>query len=557
MIGDFSKFGKDAEKKLNRELHELGRHANFKDLVDAAADAGEQAGQEFVDEFGDQVVRGGRKAGKLSGKAMKDAIGEALDGVRDTAEGTFDFISNAVTSVGKGLTSVVALTSKLGPALIAKLIAGPPVIAALILGLSGLASQLSNLLGLLGLIPGAASVAIASFVPLIVAFQGFGDAIEAIVDGDPDKIREALKGLSPAARSVAKEFQKVLPVFREMRKIVQQAFFQEMTGALTRLAVALSPALTGGMALVATAFGELADVFSRKLATPQVADAIARIFEVTARVVAALGGGGLRLLEGFLAVIVASLPTVEKLATAFAGLLTNLGDKLLAAVQNGEFQRWLDEALATAGTLFTTFTLLMETIRILFSLTDSEGKAFLDNINEALRVLNSYLKDPTVKQALLGLIQLFKFIVFQIVAAGIAFASMALFVGFVIQKVRDLLHWIDRLAAKSSVFNIIRPFLVSPLVPKLLAEGDVIRRPTLAVVGEAGPEAVVPLNNPRRARQVMSQAGLLDMGFGGGAQAPLVQVFLGTQEITDILDVRVHRAIGAESRALANGPRAA
>lgn len=52
-----------------------------------------------------------------------------------------------------------------------------------------------------------------------------------------------------------------------------------------------------------------------------------------------------------------------------------------------------------------------------------------------------------------------------------------------------------------------------PDIP-LLANGAVVRRPTLALIGEAGPEAVVPLTRPNRAAEVMAEAGL--SGRGGG-----------------------------------------
>jgi len=320
---------------------------------------------------------------------------------------------------------------------------------------------------------------------------------------------------------------------------------------------ALGPALAGGLANVATAMGELLDAFSRRLATPAVADQIARIFEATGRIITALGAGGMRLMEGFLAVVVASLPVVEKLLGLFGQLLTTVGDKLIAAVESGEFQRWIDEALATGAELVKTFQLLWEFVTLLFGLTREEGKKFLEDLNAGLATLNSYLKDPTIREALKGLLQMFSLILGQVLAIGLAFTSISLFIGFVIAKVRELLGWLDRLVGKSKILGVIRSFVVSPVLPALLAEGDVVRRPTLAMIGEAGPEAVVPLNNPKRAREVMSRAGLLNMGFGGGGGAPTVQVFLGTREITDILDVRVVRALGAESRALANGPRAA
>lgn len=48
-----------------------------------------------------------------------------------------------------------------------------------------------------------------------------------------------------------------------------------------------------------------------------------------------------------------------------------------------------------------------------------------------------------------------------------------------------------------------------PNIPQL-ARGAVINRPTMAIVGEAGTEAVVPTNDIARARQLLAQAGILD-----------------------------------------------
>ncbi len=48
-------------------------------------------------------------------------------------------------------------------------------------------------------------------------------------------------------------------------------------------------------------------------------------------------------------------------------------------------------------------------------------------------------------------------------------------------------------------------------IPKM-AHGGMISKPTLAMIGEAGPEAVVPLTKPGRASQIMQEAGLV----GGG-----------------------------------------
>lgn len=91
----------------------------------------------------------------------------------------------------------------------------------------------------------------------------------------------------------------------------------------------------------------------------------------------------------------------------------------------------------------------------------------------------------------------------------------------------------------------------------LLASGGLIKAPTLAVVGEAGPEAVVPMSDPSRAAAVARQTGLLDMigSVGGHAEAINVRVFLGTREITDILDTRIDKKMDAQARELAYGTR--
>lgn len=95
-----------------------------------------------------------------------------------------------------------------------------------------------------------------------------------------------------------------------------------------------------------------------------------------------------------------------------------------------------------------------------------------------------------------------------------------------------------------------------PHIP-LLATGGLINAPTLAVVGEAGPEAVIPLSDPARAAAVAKQTGLLDLigSRAGHAEATSIHVYLGTREITDILDVRIDKKLDAQANELAYGTR--
>ena len=42
------------------------------------------------------------------------------------------------------------------------------------------------------------------------------------------------------------------------------------------------------------------------------------------------------------------------------------------------------------------------------------------------------------------------------------------------------------------------------------AAGGIISHPEIAMIGEAGPEAILPLNNPRRSFEILGESGLLN-----------------------------------------------
>lgn len=77
------------------------------------------------------------------------------------------------------------------------------------------------------------------------------------------------------------------------------------------------------------------------------------------------------------------------------------------------------------------------------------------------------------------------------------------------------------------------------------AEGGLVQQPTQALIGEAGPEVVIPLTKPNRAAQLMRQSGLAGML---SAAASIVNVFIGNEQ----LDARMVRVVEANNTALGN-----
>jgi phage-related protein len=94
-----------------------------------------------------------------------------------------------------------------------------------------------------------------------------------------------------------------------------------------------------------------------------------------------------------------------------------------------------------------------------------------------------------------------------------------------------------------------------PHIPKL-ARGAFLKHPTLALLAEAGPEVVLPTNDPARARALINESGL-DKALDFHATTPkvAVQVFIGNRELTDIVDTRVTIANDNTARQLAFGAR--
>lgn len=81
------------------------------------------------------------------------------------------------------------------------------------------------------------------------------------------------------------------------------------------------------------------------------------------------------------------------------------------------------------------------------------------------------------------------------------------------------------------------------------AEGGIVTGPTNALIGEAGPEAVIPLSKPARAAEIMNEAGLSSM------LSPSINVFIGNQQIDAYIDARVNANNAVTARSLAYGSR--
>ena len=570
IIADTDQFEKKLSKSLDDSVKEASKSKNFTPLVDALGDAGDDGGREFGDRFEKRAKRrvgsGGfadalRAPFKAAFSALSQIAGKAFVAGFEQFTKSADLGGSLLTNLGKGISGAFASLASSGPVGLAALGGGILIALGAFIAIAPLAvsaifavgGALFSLLGLLNAAPAAFAIAVAALVPLVLAFGGFGEALTAIGQGDLEKTNEALKKLSPSARGVAREFQKLQPFFKGLQQNVQESFFSRLTGSLTALQKALGPAVSGGLQNVAFALGGVVKQILALASKPGAADLLSRLFETTSRIITDAGPGIVRFLTAIGKAVEGALPSLEKLGGKLGDAFTAFGDFIIEKVNDGSFQEFLDSAFTTLEKIGVIVLEVLGLFKDMFATTDESGQTFLDDVAEAVRKLREFFQSPEGKEFIENMIILAEdFGDILIFVTGIVAGLIRTLAGG-IQLIKDLSTAIDVLSGKSGKLNGIGQGLsgkAAALLPKF-AEGGITSGPSIA--GEAGPEAVIPLNNPVRAAQVAEQAGLSGL-IGGGANTVLY-VTIDGQQLQGRIDRTVRAGNASLARQLSNGPR--
>lgn len=314
------------------------------------------------------------------------------------------FLSGLLNTVRSGLSAGIGNLRELGSTLrdvgevastAGGFLGGAFKIGALALAIPTLiavAGALSKLIGLLAILPSVVGVAVAAIAPLVVAFQGMGEALSAVVSGDMEKINEAMKGLAPSARSFVREFAKILPAWRRLGDVVQESFFKPVIGGLTEITKFLLPTLQSGMSTVAGAFGRLAKGFMELFAANDIVEAIGDIFESTGRIIDRVGPSLINLIGTFIGLAEHGLPFVERMFGAMADGMDKFAGFLSKAMQSGDFQRWLEGAFSVMKDLWELTKALGGLLGALFGPTADEGQTFIQALTEMTRKLEAFFR---------------------------------------------------------------------------------------------------------------------------------------------------------------------
>lgn len=344
----------DTFDDIDHELHEFEReqHRRFNRIADSVEDAFDDIGTGAGDGLARNFRRLTNQASRFGG-----ILGEALG------------------RLGSMFSS--------SPLLVTILLLLPAIIA--------LSAALSQLIGVVGLLPTGLSVLLATFIPLVVAFQNFGTAVSALAEGDLEKIDEALKKLSPSAAAVVKEIGQLLPMLRFIQRVVQEAFFSQLRGGIIQFQ-GLLLTISNGFGVVGNALGSLTRRILDFLALSETSTFIDNLFTTTARIVDKFGPNLERLLIGLLEVANTALPIFERLADTFGDALGRFGDFLAEASRSGELEKFINNAVQTLRELKDLLVSVGGLLKTLFAGTEEAGHGLIVTLTDLTNRFNEFLK---------------------------------------------------------------------------------------------------------------------------------------------------------------------
>jgi phage-related protein len=459
----------------------LGLLANLGSIIGSVFGAGASAGnsllgvlEELTGDLAAFLKTAEGQAALASFFGLIGAAGEALRGIFATlgpavsgVAAVFTALRPVLTALGAALQPVILAFSELIGSSLTQL---APILATLLTGLTPLITALGQ--GLVTVL-GAVLQAIIPILPVIVQFATTLAA----------NLVPVVNALAPVMVQIAVAFGQFLvaitPVLTALLPLIPP--LAQIAVSFATLLLALTPLLTQFAQLAAVTSGEVAAGLA--VVVPFIvalAEHMANVINVVARVTSAIVGFVSRAValfnqlrsggaDAFTALQVTILAVVANLVSRVVAFFTNLVSQTL-----GVLRGFIASAAAAAGQI---------------------ASGILSAITRGLSGLAAAFRRPfdAARDAVAGAIDR----IVGVVSAGV-------------DRIQGLISRISGAIGRLGSLSL--PSINIPGFPGL-ANGGLVARPTIAAIGEAGPEVVIPLTRPGRRDQ------LLDHYFNAGPRS--------------------------------------
>lgn len=455
----------------------------------------------------------------------KGGAGGGGGGITSLFVGAGGFGNNLLRSLGSSAGNVSS-AGRFAPVMGAAIIGAIEGIVGAVIALLNVFAPLVNMILLL---PAAIFTLVGAFAPLLFVFNGLGAAISAIASGDPEAIAEAMNKLGVNAQRVAKDIAALLPWLRDIGGLLQESFFGQFADFVPRLTAALGPTFVMGMERVAIAAGQFANSLITLLQTPAAQRFFEMMFASGATFWDKVGPGITKFIDGLMALSVATFPIIDKVSAFLGEKLADFGGWLTKITENGKLQEFMDELVEALKLLNALASSSWSLVKSIVGGAGEGDKAteFVKMLIQMIRDLDAFFKSDIGKFALQGMITAAEALLLVIMFVVAAFIEIAI----AIQAITVAVNWlISRFEYLMSLFGqTINKYAHAEGTMISVEENERRKKQGAAkglitgsridnlTIGENGPEAVIPLNDPARARELMLASGLMSPTYGNGS----------------------------------------
>lgn len=280
----------------------------------------------------------------------------------------------AVKKLGRSFHNV-ATSSKMFEPTLAKIGIG-------LLTMSSIIPSVFSLVGVIGLLPGALTIAAGAAATLAVGFSGLGKALGSM--DDLEAFNKALKDLAPSAQSFAKAVRSVRGEWAAMQESVQQELFAGLGKQFTALSNTYLPIVQTGFEAIARSANNTAKEISKALQEATSTQAVELALHSTEVAVQRLGEGFASATPGILQLSAES----ARLFAEMSGGADAAGERFSAFVDkiitDGSFQKWVKEGVAAFGDLARGIGSIISIFNGIGEAAERAGGPTLDSIADGL-----------------------------------------------------------------------------------------------------------------------------------------------------------------------------
>lgn len=336
-----------------------------------------------------QMGRSTADAGNRAARAHRQAARAAdsyADQLRDVAVAA-RLAGGGLSRMSRAGLSLVKIAAMVG--VLSALAGGAAAATGPVLGLVG---ALAPIGGLAAALPAVLLSAAVAMNVLKLAVSGMGDAFSAAMAGDTKKFEESLKNLSPAARTVARDFKSIVPELKSVRRAAQDAFAGPLRGELQATARVLTGPLRSGVALVAREFGSAARDALRFAQSTRAVGAVRTIFGSVAEVINRLRPALQPIIAGFTDLAVAGSAALAKMASGAARVGIEFGKWMSSLADSGRVEEIIRTAVGVLRQLGTIAANVGSILSSVFSAANTSGGGLLGTLGRLTGQAAAWLK---------------------------------------------------------------------------------------------------------------------------------------------------------------------